>query len=186
MSSRCDKTSKATGFKGYLQCHKCCIYCFVIQLSSEPDKVNCWYSLFKSKIEAWLQQLLVAIPGQIKTKIQNCLKLIYLQNERYTSQGKNATLYLSDLNSCWVQYIFCQLFLVYNLVQDRDSTKFSDSKEEYKTFLFLMYFLISSECLFYGRQLKALELFEAKVCISFQQGALVYNCERLKKLFVAW
>ena len=45
-------------------------------------------------------ELLVAIPGQIKTKIQNCLKLIYLQNERYTSQGKNATLYLSDLNSC--------------------------------------------------------------------------------------
>ena len=34
-----------------------------------------------------------------------------------------------------------------------------------------MYFLISSECLFYGRQLKALELFEAKVCISFQQDS---------------
>ena len=106
-----------------------------------------------------------------------------MQNERYASQGKNATLYLSDLNSCWVQYIFCQLFLVYNLVQDRDSKKFSDSKEEYKTFLFLMYFLISSECLFYGRQLKALKLFEAKVCISFQQVALVYKCERLKKNF---
>ena len=110
---------------------------------------------------------------------------MYLQNERYTSQGKNATLYLSDLNSCGFQYIFSLLFLVYNLVQDRDSTKFSDSKEEYKTFLFLMYFLISSECLFYGRQLKALKLFEAKVCISFQQVALVYKCERLKKIFVA-
>ena len=48
-----------------------------------------------------------------------------------------------------------------------------------------MYFLISSECLFYGRQLKALKLFEAKVCISFQQVALVYKCERLKKIFVA-
>ena len=46
-----------------------------------------------------------------------------------------------------------------------------------------MYFLISSECLFYGRQLKALKLFEAKVCISFQQVALVYKCERLKKNF---
>ena len=83
------------------------------------------------------------------------------------------------LHCIWVTWIlddfniFCLLFLVYNLVQDRDSTKFSDSKEEYKTFLFLMYFLISSECLFYGRQLKALELFEAKVCISFQQVALV-------------
>ena len=42
----------------------------------------------QSKIEAWLHELLVAIPEQIKTKIQNCLKLIYLQNERYTSQGK--------------------------------------------------------------------------------------------------
>ena len=43
----------------------------------------------------------------------------------------------------------------------------------------MYYFLISSECLFYGRQLKALKLFEAKVCISFQQVALVYKCERL-------
>ena len=41
-----------------------------------------------------------------------------------------------------------------------------------------MYFVISSECLFYERQLKALELFEAKLCISFQQVALVYKCER--------
>ena len=52
-----------------------------------------------------------------------------------------------------------------------------------------MYFLISSECLvliLHGRQLKALELFEAKVHISFQQVAVVYKCERLKKLFVAW
>ena len=97
------------------------------------------------------------------------------------------------LHCIWVTWIlfdfntyFASCFFVYNLVQDRGSTKFSDSKEEYKTFLFLMYFLISSECLFYGRQLKALELFEAKVCISFQQVALVYKCERLKKIFVAW
>ena len=77
VSSRCDKTSTATGFRGYLQCHECCIQCFVIQILSEPDKLNCWYSVFKVKIEAWLHELLVAILGQIKTKIQNCLKLIY-------------------------------------------------------------------------------------------------------------
>ena len=31
--------------------------------------------------------------------------------------------------------------------------------------------------IFHARQLKALELFEDKVCISFQQVALVYKCE---------
>ena len=86
--SRCDKTSTATGFRGYFQCHECCIYCFVIQILSEPDKLNCWCSVFKVRFEAWLHQLLLAIPGQMKTKIQYCLKLIYLQNERYTSEGK--------------------------------------------------------------------------------------------------
>ena len=50
VSSRCDKTSTATGFRGYLQCHKCCIYCFVIQLSREPDKLNCWYGLFNVRL----------------------------------------------------------------------------------------------------------------------------------------
>ena len=50
VSSRCDKTLTATGFRGYLQCHKCCIYCFVIQLLSEPDKQNFWYSLFKVRL----------------------------------------------------------------------------------------------------------------------------------------
>ena len=50
VSSRCDKTLTATGFRGYLQCRKCCIYCFVIQLLSEPDKQNFWYSLFKVRL----------------------------------------------------------------------------------------------------------------------------------------
>ena len=35
-----------TGLKAYLQYCKCCIYCFVIQLLSEPDKLNCC-SLFQ-------------------------------------------------------------------------------------------------------------------------------------------
>ena len=46
-----------------------------------------------------------------------------------------------------------------------------------------------AECLLWtlhASQLKALEQFEAKVCISFQQVALVvYTSERLKKLFMA-
>ena len=50
VSGRCDKTLTATGFRGYLQCRKCCIYCFVIQLLSEPDKQNFWYSLFKVRL----------------------------------------------------------------------------------------------------------------------------------------
>ena len=56
VSSRCDKTSTATGFRGYLQCHRCCIYCFVIQLMSEPDKLNCWYSLFKVRVR-WIDTI---------------------------------------------------------------------------------------------------------------------------------
>ena len=35
-----------TGLRAYLQYCKCCIYCFAIQLLSEPDKLN-WCSLFQ-------------------------------------------------------------------------------------------------------------------------------------------
>ena len=61
--------------------YKCCIYCFVIQLLSEPDKQNFWYSLFKVRLRYRL--ILSAFSGHtwpiIKTKIQNCLELIYFK-----------------------------------------------------------------------------------------------------------
>ena len=53
------------GFWTYLQCCKCCIDCFVIQLLSEPDKLKSC-SLLKARLTLLqYHQLLVAIPGLI-------------------------------------------------------------------------------------------------------------------------
>ena len=70
VSSRCDKTSTATGLRGYLQCHKCCIYCLVIQLSSEPDKLNCWYSLLKVRLRHGFISFLYSYLAKLKPKFK--------------------------------------------------------------------------------------------------------------------
>ena len=92
---------------------------------------------------------------------------------KYNSERKTLLEWLDFL-----MLIFSKLFIVYYW-EGRDSTKFSNSKEEYfKTVLFKI--LLSyvnavieiNECFFWSfceRQLKALEQFEAKEYSSFQQ-----------------
>ena len=55
------------GFWAYLQCCKCCIDCFVIQLLSEPDKLKSC-SLLKARLTLLqYHQLLLAIPASKRT-----------------------------------------------------------------------------------------------------------------------
>ena len=53
------------GFWAYLQCCKCCIDCFVIQLLSEPGKLKSCCLLKARLTLLQYHQLLVAIPGLI-------------------------------------------------------------------------------------------------------------------------
>ena len=156
-----------TGLRAYLQYCKCCIYCFVIQLLSEPDKLN-WCSLFQV---GFRHATLLAFSGFIPSLI--VLAQYLKQYSQYSKLSlsnysimrcickmrdalvKEKTL-LDWLAFSWFQY-FGKLFLVYYR-EGRDWTKLSDSKEGYKTFLFetLLIFICkryllksNNECLFW-------------------------------------
>ena len=53
------------GVRAYLQYCKCCKFCFVIQLFSEPCRQNRGAELVQNKIELQLHQLFSALPALI-------------------------------------------------------------------------------------------------------------------------